>query len=79
MQYNVRGLTNLVLQDIACNTNASPAKGVCTVAAGSQVSPEMHQQPGDRTCANEAIGGNHDGPTIVYLYIFSLLNFEPLS
>jgi len=27
----------------------------------------MHQQPGDRSCSNEAIGGNHDGPTIFYL------------
>ncbi|KAG8697664.1 hypothetical protein FRC09_007720 [Ceratobasidium sp. 395] len=27
----------------------------------------MHQQPGDRSCANEAIGGNHDGPTIIYM------------
>jgi cellulase len=27
----------------------------------------MHQQPGDRNCANDAIGGNHDGPVIVYM------------
>jgi lytic cellulose monooxygenase (C1-hydroxylating) len=27
----------------------------------------MHAQPGDRNCRNEAIGGNHDGPVIVYL------------
>lgn len=27
----------------------------------------MHQQPGDRTCTTEAIGGNHDGPVIAYL------------
>ncbi|KAK7687290.1 hypothetical protein QCA50_009795 [Cerrena zonata] len=27
----------------------------------------MHQQPGDRTCATEAIGGNHDGPVIIYM------------
>lgn len=27
----------------------------------------MHQQPGDRSCANEAIGGAHYGPVIVYL------------
>lgn len=27
----------------------------------------MHQQPGDRSCTNEAIGGNHDGPVIAYL------------
>lgn len=28
----------------------------------------MHQQPGDRTCANEAIGGAHYGPVQVYMY-----------
>jgi cellulase len=27
----------------------------------------MHQQPGDRSCANEAIGGNHYGPVIIYM------------
>lgn len=28
---------------------------------------EMHQQNGDRSCANEAIGGNHWGPVLVYM------------
>lgn len=28
---------------------------------------EMHQQPGDRSCSNEAIGGAHYGPVMVYL------------
>ena len=27
----------------------------------------MHQQPGDRNCANEAIGGAHHGPVIIYM------------
>ncbi|OBT49751.1 hypothetical protein VE04_09984, partial [Pseudogymnoascus sp. 24MN13] len=27
----------------------------------------MHQQPGDRSCANEAIGGDHFGPVMGYL------------
>ena len=27
----------------------------------------MHQQPGDRNCANEAIGGDHWGPVQVYM------------
>lgn len=27
----------------------------------------MHQQPGDRSCTNEAIGGSHYGPVIVYM------------
>lgn len=30
--------------------------------AGDAVTVEMHQQPGDRSCANEAIGGDHYGP-----------------
>lgn len=28
---------------------------------------EMHAQPKDRSCTNEAIGGNHYGPVIVYM------------
>lgn len=27
----------------------------------------MHQQPNQRDCANEAIGGNHFGPVNVYM------------
>lgn len=27
----------------------------------------MHQQPGDRSCSNPAIGGNHYGPVMVYM------------
>lgn len=28
---------------------------------------EMHAQEGDRSCENEAIGGNHFGPVLVYM------------
>ncbi|KAG8899580.1 hypothetical protein FRC01_010454, partial [Tulasnella sp. 417] len=53
---------------MSCNVNGNTGvSGKCTVAAGSSVSVEMHQQPGDRTCTTEAIGGNHDGPVIIYL------------
>ncbi|KAG8898756.1 hypothetical protein FRC00_002336 [Tulasnella sp. 408] len=53
---------------MSCNVNGNTGvAGKCTVAAGSTVSVEMHQQPGDRTCTTEAIGGNHDGPTIIYM------------
>lgn len=38
-----------------------------TRIAGSNVTVEMHQQPGDRSCANEAIGGAHYGPVIIYM------------
>ena len=27
----------------------------------------MHQQPNDRSCSNEGIGGNHFGPVMVYM------------
>lgn len=27
----------------------------------------MHQQPNDRSCANEAIGGDHWGPVQIYM------------
>ncbi|KIM34569.1 glycoside hydrolase family 61 protein [Serendipita vermifera MAFF 305830] len=60
-------VTSVTSNDIACNAGASASPGLCTVAAGGQVSVEMHQQPGDRTCTTEAIGGNHDGPVIVYM------------
>ncbi|TVY85733.1 putative endo-beta-1,4-glucanase D, partial [Lachnellula willkommii] len=49
-----------------CNSQTG-ITGKCTVAAGQTVTVEMHQQPGDRSCANEAIGGAHYGPVIVYL------------
>lgn len=35
--------------------------------AGSPVSVEMHQQPGQRDCGTEALGGNHYGPVYVYM------------
>lgn len=38
-----------------------------TAIAGSPVSVEMHQQPGQRDCSNEALGGNHYGPVYVYM------------
>lgn len=53
------------IQDIACNAGARSTTGVCQVLPGDQVTVEMHQQPGDRVCRNEAIGGQHYGPVIV--------------
>jgi hypothetical protein len=40
--------------------------------AGDMISVEMHQQPGDRSCANEAIDGAHYGPTLIYMCVSSL-------
>ena len=28
---------------------------------------EMYQQPGDPSCTNDAIDGNHYGPVIIYM------------
>ncbi|KAA8901793.1 glycosyl hydrolase family 61-domain-containing protein [Sphaerosporella brunnea] len=52
--------------DVRCGTG-SPVAGICTVEAGGTVTIEMHQQPVDRSCSNEAIGGSHNGPVIAYL------------
>ena len=53
--------------DLACNAGTKAVSGVCAVAAGDTVTLEMHQQPGDRSCTNEAIGGDHFGPVQVYM------------
>jgi cellulase len=50
--------------------NAGGTRGVkakCAVKAGQTVTIEMHQQSGDRSCKNEAIGGNHYGPVMAYM------------
>ncbi|KAF8911200.1 glycosyl hydrolase family 61-domain-containing protein [Mucidula mucida] len=60
-------VTDVTSADIACNAGAASSSGVCPVQPGESVTVEMHQQPGDRSCANEAIGGNHFGPVIVYM------------
>ncbi len=57
------------LSSLACVSFASAVvfhRSLC-VAAGDEVTVEMHQQPGDRSCANEAIGGAHYGPINVRL------------
>ncbi|KAF2474916.1 uncharacterized protein BDR25DRAFT_215241 [Lindgomyces ingoldianus] len=53
--------------NIRCNINQGVAASKCSVAPGDTVTIEMHQQPGDRSCANEAIGGAHYGPVLVYM------------
>ncbi|TFK37374.1 glycoside hydrolase family 61 protein H [Crucibulum laeve] len=59
-------VTSVTSNDIACNA-AGSSLGVCSVNAGDTVTVEMHQQNGDRSCANEAIGGAHHGPLTVYM------------
>lgn len=60
-------VTSVTSDDIACNVNATPSSGLCSVNSGDSVTVEMHQQPADRTCANEAIGGDHWGPILIYM------------
>ncbi|KAF4583327.1 hypothetical protein EYR38_002076 [Pleurotus pulmonarius] len=58
-------VTDVLNNDIACNANAASSAGICNVQPGDSVTVEMHQQPGDRSCGSEAIGGNHFGPVIL--------------
>lgn len=60
-------VTSVTSADIACNAGTSPVASKCAVNAGSTVTVEMHQQPGDRSCSSEAIGGAHYGPVQVYM------------
>ncbi|CAN9359916.1 glycosyl hydrolase family 61-domain-containing protein [Alternaria alternata] len=60
-------VTSVASNDIRCNANHGPAASKCSVPAGGTVTVEMHQQNGDRSCANEAIGGAHYGPVLVYM------------
>jgi len=60
-------ITSVSSPDLACNANAASNSGVCQVSPGDEVTVEMHQQPGDRSCATEAIGGNHFGPVLAYM------------
>ncbi|RDW70098.1 hypothetical protein BP5796_08495 [Coleophoma crateriformis] len=61
-------VTDVTSTDLRCNVGgATGISGLCSVPAGANVTVEMHQQPNDRSCANEAIGGAHYGPIIIYL------------
>ncbi|KAI1842946.1 hypothetical protein JX265_001659 [Neoarthrinium moseri] len=60
-------VTDVTSADMACNAGTSAVSSNCAVTAGSTVTIEMHQQPNDRSCSNEAIGGAHYGPVLAYL------------
>ncbi|ETS73538.1 hypothetical protein PFICI_14484 [Pestalotiopsis fici W106-1] len=60
-------VTDVTSDDIVCNAGTSAVTSNCDVTAGSTVTVEMHQQPNDRSCSNEAIGGAHYGPVLVYM------------
>ncbi|CCA72220.1 related to family 61 endoglucanase [Serendipita indica DSM 11827] len=68
LPFNNSPVTDVTSTDIACNTaSAAASPGYCSVAAGGTLTVEMHAQPNDRSCSNDAIGGNHDGPVIIYM------------
>jgi len=58
-------VTDVTSNNIRCNVNQGSAASKCSVAPGDTVTVEMHQQAGDRSCTNEAIGGAHYGPVQV--------------
>lgn len=60
-------VVDVTSKDIVCNVGAKSVNAKCPVKAGDTVTIEMHQQPGDRGCNSEAIGGAHYGPVSVYL------------
>ncbi|KAI0716970.1 glycosyl hydrolase family 61-domain-containing protein [Earliella scabrosa] len=60
-------VTSVTSPDIACNASPKSSQGICQVMPGDEVTVEMHQQPNDRSCANEALGGAHYGPLIAYM------------
>ncbi|PGG95555.1 hypothetical protein AJ79_09986 [Helicocarpus griseus UAMH5409] len=61
-------VTSVSSQDMRCNVGGGAGvSGICEAAAGSKMTVEMHAQPNDRSCSNEAIGGNHFGPVMVYM------------
>ncbi|KAK4123010.1 lytic polysaccharide monooxygenase [Parathielavia appendiculata] len=68
MPPNNSPVTSVSSKDMACNVGGSKGlSGICEVKAGDEFTVEMHAQPGDRSCAHEAIGGNHFGPVMVYM------------
>lgn len=60
-------VTNVMSNDIRCNAGTAPVAHKCAVTPGTTVTIEMHQQPNDRSCGSQAIGGAHYGPVTAYL------------
>ncbi|KAF2428700.1 glycoside hydrolase family 61 protein [Tothia fuscella] len=68
MPKNNSPMSNVNSPDMRCNVGgAKGVPGVCDISAGDKLTVEMHQQLGDRKCANEAIGGRHFGPVMIYM------------
>ncbi|POS73051.1 endoglucanase-4 [Diaporthe helianthi] len=60
-------ITSITDAAMFCGRSPTASSGICEVQAGSPLTVEMHQQPGDRSCSQPAIGGNHYGPVMVYM------------
>ncbi|KAF2200397.1 beta-1,4-endoglucanase [Delitschia confertaspora ATCC 74209] len=60
-------ITSLTSPDMFCGRGPAQAASTCDVDAGSSLTVEMHAQPGDRSCSQPAIGGNHYGPVLIYM------------
>ncbi|TVY49863.1 hypothetical protein LOCC1_G000214 [Lachnellula occidentalis] len=53
---NNNPVASVTSNDLRCNAGTTPVTPLCTVAAGGNVTAEMHAQPGDRDCTKQAIG-----------------------
>jgi len=60
-------IASLTSADMFCGRSPKATTGLCTVAAGSSLTVEMHAQPDQRSCSQPAIGGNHYGPVLIYM------------
>ncbi|KAK6522915.1 hypothetical protein TWF281_002343 [Arthrobotrys megalospora] len=61
-------VTDPASTNIRCNVGGgSGIPNKCGLKAGDQITIEMHQQIGDRSCTAEGIGGAHWGPVMAYL------------
>ncbi|KAF2640695.1 endoglucanase B [Massarina eburnea CBS 473.64] len=64
---NNNPISSLTSADMFCGISPAASSEVCEVAAGSDLTVEMHAQPNARSCSQPAIGGNHYGPVLVYM------------
>jgi lytic cellulose monooxygenase (C1-hydroxylating) len=64
---NNNPIASLTSSDMFCGIGPAKSSGVCEVKAGESLTVEMHAQPGDRSCSQPAIGGNHYGPVLIYM------------
>ncbi|KAJ0384206.1 hypothetical protein COL922a_008879 [Colletotrichum nupharicola] len=59
-------VTDVTSNDMRCNAGSAAASTTCGIKAGDTITVEMHQH-NTRACSEEAIGGAHHGPVMIYL------------